>query len=105
MSEVRWDMALMEQAVIELFMKQIAVKPGDQDAPMNEIRDRFAVAGIMIGRTMAMVDHKGPVGADLSMKVRRYEEHYKERCLRSVGNMWGPNGTLRNHFDQSTDQE
>lgn len=26
MSDVRWDMALMEKAVIELFMKQIAMK-------------------------------------------------------------------------------
>lgn len=95
MNEVKWDAALMEKAVIELFMKQIAVKPGDHDSPMNEIRDRFEVAGIMIGRTMAMVNHNGPVGADLAMKVRRYEEHYKERCLRTARNMWGPNGWMR----------
>ncbi|MDG9887167.1 hypothetical protein [Pseudomonas juntendi] len=88
-------MALMEKAVIELFMKQIAMKPGDQEAPMNEIRDRFDVAGIMIGRTLAMVDHKGPVGADLAMKVRRYEEHYRERCKRTARNMWGPDGWMR----------
>lgn len=101
MSEVRWDMALMEKAVIELFMKQIAVKPGDDTAPMHEIRSRFEVAGIMIGRTMAMIDHNGPIGADLAMKVRRYEEHYKERCLRSVSKMWGPNGQMRTTPDET----
>lgn len=68
---------------------------------MNEIRDRFDVAGIMIGRTLAMVDHKARL-ADLAMKVRRYEEHYRERCKRTAASVGAgrmdahqPSGWLR----------
>jgi len=95
MSEVQWARDEMEKEVIALFMRQIAVKSDVKEAPMHEIRARFELAGVMIGRTMAMVNHEGPVNAEVALKVRRYEEHYKERCLRTAGNLLGLGGRFR----------
>lgn len=105
MSKIQWDQDELEQKIIELFVKHIGVRENDAQAPVHEIRARFEVAGTLIGRTLAVVNHDGPIGADIALKIRRYEEEYKERCRRSVGNLWGPNGKLRNHFSQTPDQE
>ncbi|MCE0975129.1 hypothetical protein [Pseudomonas putida] len=95
MSDVQWDRDEMEKEIIALFMRQIAVKSDVKEAPMHEIRARFELAGVMIGRTLAMVNHEGPINAEIALKVRWFEEHYKERCLRTAGNLLGPGGTFR----------
>ncbi|HEE9762305.1 MULTISPECIES: hypothetical protein [Pseudomonas] len=102
MSGVYWDKEKLgpelDQQVIELFVRVFGAWVDDANAPMHEIRARFELVGTMIGRTLAVVNHEGPVGVDIALKIRRYEEHYRARCARSVGSLWGPGGKLREHF-------
>lgn len=105
MSEIQWDKDELEKQVIELFMRQVGVGINDANASMHDLRTRFELAGTLIGRTLAVVNHEGPIGADIAFKIKWFEDHYKERCLRSVGNLWGPGGKLREHFSPSSKQD
>lgn len=101
MERIEWDKENLGRELTRFFCEFFGVAELNGETPMEEIRARFELVGTCLGRTLAVVNHEGPVGVDIAMAIRASEQEYKDRCSRSVNNLCRPGGALRVHWNRN----
>lgn len=101
MNEIEWDKGEFEKELAGFLCKFFGVGKLEPSTPMHEIRARLELVGVMLGRSLAVCLHEGPVGADIAMAIRASEQKHKERGLKSAGDTFGPGGQVREIWNQS----
>jgi len=92
--KVDWDQDELQAKLSDLFASFFM---GDLDGntPMNEVRARAELAGAMLGRTLAVVQHEGPVETDIAVTIRYFEQRFGKEIADRIGSMGAPGGQLR----------
>lgn len=99
MRAIDLDKEQLVKDLVDFFCRRCGLGDVNENTPMHEIRARLEKAGEMVGRTVAVVTHEGPIGADIALKIRHEERFYKERCS-GAARVCGPQGVLRRIWDE-----
>ncbi len=102
MSDVEIDEEKFGQEMYRFLCGYFGVANLNGAVPMHEIRAKFDMIGKMMGRSMAVCLHEGPVEADIAFAIRSSEKEWRDRCLESAGRLCGPGGVLREMWNEST---
>ncbi|MBK5518430.1 hypothetical protein [Pseudomonas sp. TH10] len=95
MNDIEWNKDDFGKELAGFLAKFFGVGELTASTPMHEIRARLELVGVMLGRSLAVCLHEGPVGADIAMTIRASEQKWKESSLRAAGTTFGPAGKVR----------
>lgn len=98
--DVDIDLEGIERELMEVFSRRCGLGEIGASTPMAEIRARAEIAGLMAGRAVGAISHEGPITADIAMRIRSFEEDYKQRFLESASEAAGPGGALREYWER-----
>ncbi|UXA36804.1 hypothetical protein [Pseudomonas juntendi] len=102
--EIEWDqeelLGKLSDLFASFFMGEI-----DGNTPMQEVRARAELAGALLGRAAAVIQHKGAIGADIAVTIRSFEQRFSKEIADNVGKMGSPGGQLRELWNQAADIE
>ena len=101
MNDIEWNKDDFEKELASFLCKYFGVGNFEPSTPMHEIRARLELIGGLLGRTIAVCRHEGPISADIAMAIRAREQEYKERCLKSAGTTFGPGGQVREIWNRT----
>ncbi|WP_236185811.1 hypothetical protein [Pseudomonas juntendi] len=92
--EIEYDQEELAAKLSDLFSGFFLGKI-DGNTSMQEIRARAELSGALLGRTLAVIRHEGPVGADIAVAIRWLEQAVSKGVSAQIGSMCGPGGPLR----------
>lgn len=101
MNEIEWDKNEFQVELTRFLAGFFGVGEIEASTPMHEVRARLELVGVMLGRSLAVCLHEGPVGADIAMTIRAAEQKWKECSQKSAGKTFGPGGQVREIWNQS----
>ncbi|RII80241.1 hypothetical protein [Pseudomonas monteilii] len=99
MSDIQWDEDELQRKLAGFFCEFFGMEDLSE-MPMHEVRARAELAGTFIGRALAVIQHKGPVGSDIAMTIRSKEQIWKTALVGSVGQLCTPGGELREKWNR-----
>lgn len=100
MSEIEWDKEKFEKELTVFLCTFFGIGKLEPTTPMHEVRARLELVGVLLGRSLAVCLHEGPIGADIAMAIRASEQDFKERTNRSIAKTFGPGGAVRERWSQ-----
>ncbi|KPM62961.1 hypothetical protein HB13667_16245 [Pseudomonas putida] len=100
MSEIEFDKEKFGEEMSRFLCGYFGVGELHGEVPMHEVRAKLDMVGKMLGRSLAVCMHDGPVEADIAFAIRASEKHWRERCLESAGRLCGPGGVLREKWSE-----
>lgn len=95
MEQFSWDKEAFRKDLTRFLCEHFGLGTLSPDTPMPEIRKRAEFVGSLLGRSMAVCLHDGPVGADIAMRIRGCEQEGKELILNVMAKLCRPGGELR----------
>lgn len=99
MTDIQWDEDELQRKLAGFFCEFFGMEDLSEK-PMHEVRARAALAGAFIGRTLAVIQHQGPVDSGIAMAIRSKEQIWKSALLDSVGRLCVPGGELREKWNR-----
>ncbi|MCO7055087.1 hypothetical protein ACUZXZ_16100 [Pseudomonas juntendi] len=102
--KIDWDKEDLAGKLSDLFAEFFMGKI-DGDTPMQEVRSRAELAGSLLGRAVAVIQHEGPISADIAVTIRSFEQRFSKEIADNVGKMGSPGGQLRELWNQAADIE
>lgn len=101
MNKIEWDKEDFEKELAGFLCKFFGVGELEPSTPMHEIRARLELVGVMLGRSLAVCLHEGPISADIAMAIRASEIDFKARTQRSLVKTFGIEGEVRKRWSQT----
>lgn len=101
MSEIEWDKENFENELTVFLCTFFGVGKLEPTTPMHEVRARLELIGVLLGRSLAVCLHEGPINADIAMAIRASEVDFKERTQRSLVKTFGIDGEVRKRWSQT----